>query len=94
VEETLSIDEVIIGDRFRRDLGDLISLKESIKAVGLLHPIVVSPEKQLIAGHRRLEACKELGWNTVPVRIVDLVDITRAEHDENVVRKDFLPSEW
>ena len=57
---SLPIEEIKIGVRFRRDLGDLKSLAESIKAVGLLHPIVVTSDGLLIAGQRRLEASRLL----------------------------------
>jgi ParB family chromosome partitioning protein len=61
--------------------------------VGLLHPIVIAPDHQLIAGQRRLEAVKELGWTEIPARVVDLANIVQGEHDENAYRKDFTPSE-
>src|SRR5262249_12123226 len=41
---------------------------------------------------RRLTACKKLGWEKMPVRVVDL-DALYAEHDKNVCRKDFTPTE-
>ena len=47
----------------------------------------------MVAGRRRLEACKSLGWDEVPVRIVDTDRLLEAERDENTVRKAFLPSE-
>lgn len=87
------IQNIAMNGRFRRDLGDLSSLITSIRTVGLLHPLVVTSDLRLIAGARRLEACRQLGWNDIPVHVVDLQDLIRAEHDENVVRKDFLPSE-
>lgn len=89
----LRIDSIRVGPRFRQDLGDVAVLAESIRAVGLLHPVVVSSDGLLIAGRRRLEASRLLGWTDLPVSVVDLKDVTRAEHDENLVRKDFLPSE-
>jgi ParB family chromosome partitioning protein len=65
--------------------------------VGLLHPIVLSPEKKLIVGERRLRACKSLGWEKIPARIVstlaDLETALRAEADENTCRKNFTPLE-
>ncbi len=82
-----------VGRRFRKDLGDLRALAESIEEVGLLHPVVVTPQGRLIAGRRRLEAVKLLGWRTVPVHVVDLDNIIEGELVENVHRKDFLPSE-
>lgn len=87
------ITDVQVKKRFRRDLGDLNTLMASIRELGLLHPVVVNTNSVLIAGERRLEACKALGFDTIPVHVVDLEDLVRAEHDENFVRKDFLPSE-
>src|ERR1700704_1159939 len=89
----MQIDQITIGFRYRKDLGDLRSLAESIEVVGLLHPVVVTPEGRLIAGQRRLEACRLLGWDDVPVTVVDLYQAARGEAHENFVRKDLLPSE-
>jgi N6-adenosine-specific RNA methylase IME4 len=90
---TRRIADIIIDIRHRRDLGDINSLARSITEVGLLHPIVVRPDGVLIAGARRLAACKALGWSDIPVTVVDLAEITRGELAENAERKDFLPSE-
>jgi ParB family chromosome partitioning protein len=89
----LAIKKIRVRDRFRKDLGDLDSLAASIDQVGLLHPIVVRPDGRLIAGERRLAACKELGWTSVPVTLVDLKEVIRGEFAENAHRKNFLPSE-
>ena len=89
----MRIDDVIIGARFRKDLGDLAALAKSISEIGLLHPIVVTPDNQLIAGQRRLEACRLLGWEMIPATVVDIDNIVRGEHDENLVRKGLLPTE-
>src|ERR1700681_3519592 len=89
----MNIQQIQIGYRYRKDLGDLRSLADSISEVGLLHPVVVTPEGRLIAGHRRLEACRVLGWTDVPVTVVDLYQAARGEAHENFVRKDLLPSE-
>jgi ParB family chromosome partitioning protein len=56
-------------------------------------PVVVTPEGRLIAGQRRLEACRLLGWAEVPVTVVDLLQAAQGEAHENLVRKDLLPSE-
>ena len=63
------------------------------RRVGLLHPVVVRPDGLLIAGERRLVACRQLGWSDVPVTEVDLEQVARGELAENADRKDFLPSE-
>lgn len=41
------IKRIQIGKRFRKALGDVRSLAESIEEVGLLHPVVVSPQGRL-----------------------------------------------
>jgi N6-adenosine-specific RNA methylase IME4/ParB-like chromosome segregation protein Spo0J len=91
--EPMKIDQIQIGFRYRKDLGDLHSLADSIGEVGLLHPVVVTLEGRLIAGQRRLEACRSLGWTEIPVTVVDLLQAARGEAHENFVRKDLLPSE-
>ena len=89
----MRIDQIQVGFRYRKDLGDLRPLADSVSEVGLLHPVVVTPEGRLIAGQRRLEACLLLGWKDVPVTVVDLYQAARGEAHENFVRKDLLPSE-
>jgi ParB family chromosome partitioning protein len=89
----MNIDQIKVGFRYRKDLGDVRALAESIEEVGLLHPVVVTPEGRLIAGQRRLAACRILEWNDVPVTVVDLYQAARGEALENFVRKDLLPSE-
>lgn len=87
------INEIVIGDRVRKDMGDIESLAESIKRHGLLHPVVVKSDGTLIAGHRRIEAARRLGWSEMPVTVLDVEDLLSAERDENEVRKNFTPSE-
>src|SRR6202163_3424658 len=89
----MNIEQIQIGFRYRKDLGDLKTLAQSIAEVGLLHPVVVTHEGRLIAGQRRLEACRELGWADISVTVVDLYRAARGEAHENFVRKDLLPSE-
>ncbi len=64
------IADIRVGERHRRDLGDIGALAESIADIGLLHPIIVNEDGLLLAGARRLAACKRLGWMTVPVNVV------------------------
>jgi N6-adenosine-specific RNA methylase IME4 len=90
---SLPIDAITVGPRHRKDLGDIDGLAASIAAVGLLQPVGVSPDGILIFGQRRLAAFQKLGWSEVPVRVLDLDDMLRAEADENAVRLDFAPSE-
>jgi N6-adenosine-specific RNA methylase IME4 len=90
---TRTIADIRIGKRHRRDLGDVNELAASINAVGLLHPIVIEPNNTLIAGERRLQACKQLGWTEIPITVVALDNIVRGEFAENTARKDFTLSE-
>ena len=87
------IDEIAIGERTRRDIGDLGPLAGSMAEFGLLHPIVIRPDNTLIAGERRLAAARRLGWCEIPVNVVDLDAVVRGEYAENTFRKDFTPSE-
>ncbi len=82
-----------IKTRFRQDLGDLKPLIESIKRHGLLHPIVLSEDNQLICGRRRLAACTQLGKTEIEATYTNSSDLREAEADENVVRKDFSMEE-
>jgi len=42
---------------------------ESVREKGVLEPLVITTDKQVISGHRRLSAAKEVGVESVPVRI-------------------------
>jgi hypothetical protein len=93
----MRLDKILVTDRHRVDLGDVSALAESIKANGLMHPVVVTTEGRMIAGHRRLEACRSLGWTDIKVTFIDgLIDAAQLlfmERDENTCRKDMTPSE-
>lgn len=93
----MNVDSITIGTRYRRDLGDIAELAASMKDVGLLQPIVITPDRVLVAGERRLTAAKELGWTDIEVHVVDDLDtaaaLLRAERDENTCRKDFTLTE-
>jgi len=94
---TVSIGSIVVSDRHRVDLGDLTDLAESIRELGLLQPVGVTPGHELLFGLRRLRACESLGWDMIPVRVIaDLktgADHVKAERDENTCRKDMTPSE-
>jgi ParB family chromosome partitioning protein len=78
---------------------ELAELEASIKASGLLQPIVVralSSEKwELVAGERRLRAVNRLGWTNVPVVIRDFDDraMLTLALVENLQRADLNPLE-
>jgi ParB family chromosome partitioning protein len=67
---TRAIADIKIGQRHRKDLGDIAGLAASIAAIGLLNPITVDQDGRLLAGARRLAACKLLGMEKVEVRVM------------------------
>lgn len=73
-------------------------LADSIKQQGLLQSIVVAPREgggwRLIAGRRRLEAAKLLGWTTIPARIIETNQIDEIPAlAENLMRLNMNPVE-
>ena len=84
-----------------RDDEEMKSLIESIKEYGILTPLVVSRQGnrgdvlQLVSGHRRLHAAKELGLQVIPVTYVTMTpaEIEIAVVDSNLQREHILPSE-
>ena len=90
---TFPLESIKVGNRFRQDHGDLDALAASIKEVGLLQPIGVDRERNLMFGHRRLLAHQLLGLETIQARVIEVSSLLRAEHDENELRKGFTPSE-
>ena len=89
----LDISEIGLQERYRIDYGDINLLADSIKTIGLLHPVVVNSDKQLICGSRRVKAFQHLGINKIPARFVDIDSILVGEYAENEVRKDFTYTE-
>jgi ParB/RepB/Spo0J family partition protein len=89
----IDIAAITIGNRHRRDMGDIQGLAASIKDIGLLQPICVRTDGTLIAGARRIAVFKLLGWTEIPAHIVDIDAVVRGEFLENICRKNFTPSE-
>ncbi len=91
---SIPIADIRIGERHRKNLGDLSTLAESIKSEGLLQEIGISPDRVLVFGERRLRACRDLlGWSEISARVVNVSSIAAGEYAENEIRKDFTPSE-
>lgn len=69
-------------DNPRKNIGDVTDLANSIKANGLLSPLSVVPNGErfrVIAGHRRLAACKQAGTGAVPCFVLDLDPLQQLE---------------
>ena len=92
----LRIDHIKIPLRIRKDLGDIRRLMLSLEQYGLMNPIVVNRKHELIAGHRRLEAARRLGWDCIEAHVVNkaaALDKLLLEIEENVQRKDLTGEE-
>ena len=93
----VKISDIKVKKRVRQDLGDLESLKDSLKSYGLLNPITLNADMELVAGQRRLEAAKGIGWETINAVILDRsvpkVQQLELELEENNQRKDFSDEE-
>jgi len=88
----IDIDSIIIGEsRYRKDMGDVGSLADSIEALGLLIPIIITEDNKLIAGERRIKAMKSKGMKTIKAMVFTASEIDRKifEITENLERKDF-----
>jgi ParB family chromosome partitioning protein len=90
------VKDIIVKRRIRRDMGDITTLAESMKRYGQISPIMVTRKNVLVAGGRRLEAAKSLGWktiNTVVVDVSDKLDKLEYEIEENIQRQNFSGEE-
>ena len=82
-----------------KDDDDMIQLIESIKENGVITPIIVRPKPkgryEMISGHRRLQACRHLGYKAIPGRVLELDRnaATVMMVDSNLARSNILPSE-
>lgn len=69
-------------DNPRKNIGDVTDLADSIRANGLLTPLSVVPNGsryRVIAGHRRLAACKQAGTGSVPCFVLQLDPLQQLE---------------
>lgn len=87
--EKVALDQIIVTNPYLRTETDIESLKKSIETVGLINPITINDKFELLAGGRRYQAMKELGWDEAPVRMVDRGSLEQEliSIDENLVRK-------
>ena len=97
------ITSIDFGDRYRKDMGDLDGLVNSILAKEIISPLTVQTHDNLpgsatyllVAGGRRLTAAHLAGIEEIPVRIYDRelseLELRAIELEENIQRKDL---EW
>ncbi|HVZ42550.1 MAG TPA: ParB/RepB/Spo0J family partition protein [Ramlibacter sp.] len=103
---SLMLADIVPGQyqpRTRMDEGALYELAESIKAQGIMQPILVrqlgegtnAGKYEIIAGERRYRAAKLAGLDSVPVLVRDVPDEAAAAMSliENIQREDLNPLE-
>ena len=103
---SLRLSDMVAGQyqpRTRMDEGALYELAESIKAQGIMQPILVrrlssganDGKYEIIAGERRFRAAKLAGLDSVPVLVRDVPDESAAAMAliENIQREDLNPLE-
>jgi ParB family chromosome partitioning protein len=103
---SLRLDDMVPGQyqpRTRMDEGALYELAESIKAQGIMQPILVrkldkgpnAGKYEIIAGERRSRAARLAGLDSVPVLVRDVPDESAAAMAliENMQREDLNPLE-
>lgn len=91
IVKEVAVREIKVKDRAREDMGDIAALADSIKAIGLLQPITIDENFNLLAGERRLEAHKKLDRQVIPAIMRSAKtkgDRTEIELFENIHRKD------
>ncbi len=69
---------------------DVTELEKSIQTLGLIAPLVISPDNVILAGARRYQALLNLGHTEAPVMVIDRNPLEKelVSIDENLVRKD------
>ncbi len=98
----INIDNIVLSERARKELGDVNLLEKSLEESGLIQPLAVMRTKDkkylLLAGGRRYSVLKKQGISTIPVRIYtkDLtqLELKRIEYAENFYRKDMEYAEY
>lgn len=100
LSNTIKTASVIVSDRMRHDLGDVLELANSIKRHGIIQPIIIARNWRLIAGGRRLAAMKllkreflEHSKDFIYNDETDPIQLQAMELEENLKRKNLTWSE-
>jgi ParB family chromosome partitioning protein len=90
------INDIKVKRRIRKEMGDIAALADSMKRFGQINPILITKKNVLIAGGRRLEAARSLGWSSINAVIAEIPDeLSKLEYEleENIQRRDFSLTE-
>lgn len=86
----IPIVNILIKDRQRFDLGDIDDMAESLDRYGLIQPVVINENNQLIAGERRIRGAERLGWTEIDVVYKETLSqdiLHELELEENIKRR-------
>lgn len=88
--EKRQLSELKATNPYLRMGTDVTELEKSISTLGLIAPLVISPDNVILAGARRYQAMMNLGFSETPVIVVDKNALEKEliSIDENLVRKD------
>lgn len=89
------IEDLRLENEYLRTGTDVEALKKSLESIGLIHPVTINRKNELLAGARRVQAARELGWLEIPVQVVDRDALVEEliSIDENLVRTPLSPLE-
>ncbi len=89
------IADLKLDNEYLRTDTDVSALKKSLESVGLIHPVTINQDDELLAGARRLQAARELGWLEIPVHVIEKDALVQEliSIDENLVRSPLTPLE-
>lgn len=87
--KTISINDIKLNNKYLRLDDDVDTLKQSIESLGLIHPLTINKDNELLAGGRRYTALKELGISSIPVNIVSNTPLEQEliSIEENIIRQ-------
>ena len=92
----ININDIKVNSNRRKaSKDDIQRIADSIAEVGMMNPITVDADHNLIAGLHRLEAAKLLGWSEIECNVCELDELHAelAEIDENYIRANLTPLE-
>ena len=87
----VALDDIEVGERFRLDYDLNDDFLGSIKEKGIVQAITINQNMELVAGGRRLAACKQLEMVSIPALMRQTdgeLDLRECEYIENAFRKD------
>ncbi len=93
--ETRKLSELKATNPYLRMGTDVTELEKSIGTLGLIAPLVITPDNVILAGARRYQAMMNLGFSETQVLVVEKNELEREliSIDENLVRKDLTKIE-